>query len=80
MAAKPLVILIHEIYGKNAHMKKMARLVRKAGFEVITPILLEEREVYDLEEEKTAYHRFVKNRQLEKAFPGVSVQGQTRLC
>lgn len=66
MTAKPLVILIHEIYGKNAHMKKMARLVRNAGFDVITPNLLAEREVYTLKEEKTAYDRFVKNRRLEK--------------
>ncbi|MCC9023408.1 dienelactone hydrolase family protein [Bacillus nakamurai] len=66
MAAKPLVILIHEIYGKNAYMKKIARLVRNAGFDVITPNLLGEREVYGLEEEKTAYDRFVKNRRLEK--------------
>lgn len=66
MAAKPLVILIHEIYGKNAYMKKIARLVRNAGFDVITPNLPGEREVYALEEEKTAYNRFVKNRRLEK--------------
>ena len=48
MSPKPLVILVHEIYGVNSHMKKMGRLIEMAGYDVLTPNLLGEDEVYTL--------------------------------
>lgn len=48
MSPKPLVILVHEIYGVNSHMKKMGRLIKMAGYDVLTPNLLGEDEVYTL--------------------------------
>ncbi|MED1016941.1 dienelactone hydrolase family protein [Bacillus atrophaeus] len=58
MLQKPLVILIHEIYGVNSHIKKMARLIKMAGYDVVTPNLLGDQEVYSLKEEKAAYEQF----------------------
>lgn len=52
MSPKPLVILVHEIYGVNSHMKKMGRLIKMAGYDVLTTNLLGEDEVYTLQEEK----------------------------
>ncbi|WP_413286923.1 dienelactone hydrolase family protein [Bacillus mojavensis] len=65
MAQKPLVILAHEIYGVNSHMKKNARLIKMAGYDVITPNLLEDGEVYTLQEEKIAYEQFTKHERLK---------------
>lgn len=58
MLQKLLVILIHEIYGVNSHIKKMARLIKMAGYDVVTPNLLGDQEVYSLKEEKAAYEQF----------------------
>ncbi len=65
MFPKPLVILAHEIYGVNSHMKKMGRLIKMAGYDVLTPNLLGEDEVYTLKEEKTAYEQFTKHERLK---------------
>ncbi|MHA6487747.1 dienelactone hydrolase family protein [Bacillus cabrialesii] len=65
MPQKLLVILAHEIYGVNSHMKKMARLIKMAGYDVVTPNLLGDGEVYTLQEEKTAYDQFTKHERLK---------------
>ncbi len=65
MLQKPLVILAHEIYGVNSHMKKMAKLIKMAGYDVITPNLLGDGEVYSLQEENTAYEQFTKHKRLK---------------
>lgn len=65
MSPKPLVILVHEIYGVNSHMKKMGRLIKMAGYDVLTPNLLGEDEVYTLQEEKTTYEQFTKHERLK---------------
>ncbi|WP_372402433.1 dienelactone hydrolase family protein [Bacillus spizizenii] len=65
MSQKPLIILAHEIYGVNIHMKKMGRLIKMAGYDVITPNLLGDGEVYSLQEEKTAYEQFTKHERLK---------------
>ncbi len=69
MSPKPLVILVHEIYGVNSNMKKMARLINMAGYDVLTPNLLEPEEVYTLLEEKTAYEQFTKHERLKTEKP-----------
>lgn len=69
MLQKPLVILVHEIYGVNSHMKKMAKLIKMAGYDVITPNLLGDGEVYSLQEEKTAYEQFTKHKRLKTGEP-----------
>ncbi|QQF62323.1 dienelactone hydrolase family protein [Bacillus mojavensis] len=65
MPQKPLVILAHEIYGVNSHMKKIARLIKMAGYDVMTPNLLGDGEVYRPQEEKTAYEQFTKLERLK---------------
>ncbi|WP_368650115.1 dienelactone hydrolase family protein [Bacillus inaquosorum] len=65
MSQKPLVILAHEIYGVNSHMKKIARLIKMAGYDVMTPNLLGDGEVYRPQEEKTAYEQFTKHERLK---------------
>ncbi|MFB0637309.1 dienelactone hydrolase family protein [Bacillus rugosus] len=65
MPQKPLVILAHEIYGVNSHMKKIARLIKMAGYDVVTPNLLGDGEVYTLQEAKTAYEQFTRHERLK---------------
>ncbi|KFI04833.1 hypothetical protein JN25_01050 [Bacillus sp. BSC154] len=65
MLQKQLVILAHEIYGVNIHMKKMAKLIKMAGCDVIIPNQLGDGEVYSLQEEKTAYGQFTKHKRLK---------------
>ena len=53
------VIVVHEIYGINEHMKDICRLIEEFGFDVYCPNLLEKDMVYGYSEEKAAYQNFV---------------------
>ncbi len=46
-------------------MKKMARLIKMAGYDVVTPNLPEDGEVYTLLEEITTYEQFTKHERLK---------------
>lgn len=56
---RPLIILIHEIYGVNDHIQHIGDLLRARGMEVIIPNLLE-REAFSYMDEDQAYHNFMK--------------------
>ncbi|MDJ0287449.1 MULTISPECIES: dienelactone hydrolase family protein [Bacillus] len=56
---KPVMILIHEIYGINDHMKSMIDHFDKAGFEVYCPHLLGQAKQFSYVEEKEAYGYFM---------------------
>ncbi|MEK4907179.1 dienelactone hydrolase family protein [Niallia sp. FSL M8-0099] len=54
-----LIIVIHEIYGINQHIKNFCDILSKQDFDVICPNLLEREQPFDYSEEKIAYHNFM---------------------
>ncbi|MEH7342337.1 dienelactone hydrolase family protein [Bacillus sp. JJ1532] len=56
-----LIIVIHEIYGINQHIKNFCDLLSKQDFDVICPNLLEREQAFDYSEEKIAYLNFIEN-------------------
>ncbi|WP_276917089.1 dienelactone hydrolase family protein [Aneurinibacillus aneurinilyticus] len=55
------IVLIHEIYGVNEHMKYMTKRLSKLGIDIICPNLLHRETPYKYTEEATAYQNFVQN-------------------
>ncbi|MFS8303944.1 dienelactone hydrolase family protein [Bacillus altitudinis] len=56
---KPVMILVHEIYGINDHMKSMIDHFDKAGFEVYCPHLLGQAKHFPYASENEAYDYFM---------------------
>ncbi|MEH7131333.1 dienelactone hydrolase family protein [Neobacillus drentensis] len=56
-----LIIVIHEIYGINQHIKNFCDLLTKQDFDVICPNLLEREQPFDYSEEESAYLNFMEN-------------------
>lgn len=56
-----VIIVLHEIYGINQHMRQVCELYRLAGFDVICPNLLNLNKPFDYADEKEAYQYFIKN-------------------
>lgn len=56
-----LIIVIHEIYGINQHIKNFCDLLSKQDFDVICPNLLEREQPFDYSEEEIAYLNFMEN-------------------
>lgn len=56
-----LIIVAHEIYGINEHIKSFCEQVAQAGFDVVCPNLLKEPLAFSYSEEKEAYHHFHTN-------------------
>jgi dienelactone hydrolase len=56
---KKLVILLHEIYGINAHIENVAKNFVTQSYDVICPNLLSSNMVFLYEEEKVAYSNFI---------------------
>lgn len=52
-------ILLHEIYGVNAHMKYYAHALYEKGFDVYVPDLLQRAAAFSYEEEELAYQNFI---------------------
>lgn len=52
-------ILLHEIYGINAHMKHYANALYQKGFDVYVPDLLQRITPFSYEEEGLAYQNFM---------------------
>lgn len=55
------IVLVHEIYGVNEHMKHMQKRLCKPGIHVICPNLLHKETPYTYAEEALAYQNFVQN-------------------
>ena len=55
------ILLIHEIYGVNDHMKFMKEKLSKLEADIICPNLLSKDVPYSYEEEGMAYQNFVQN-------------------
>ncbi|WP_342598869.1 dienelactone hydrolase family protein [Psychrobacillus sp. FSL H8-0483] len=56
-----LIIVVHEIYGVNQHMKKVCHSLSERGFDVICPNLLEIEGPFEYSFEEVAYRNFMEN-------------------
>lgn len=56
-----LMIVVHEIYGINQHMKDVCATLSQWGFNVICPNLLEKETPFDYSSEEDAYQHFMKH-------------------
>ena len=60
------IVLVHEIYGVNEHMKYMKEILSKLGIDIICPNLLHKEIPYSYSEEEFAYENFTQNVGFEK--------------
>ncbi|MGE7021735.1 dienelactone hydrolase family protein [Solibacillus cecembensis] len=65
--SKQCVILLHEIYGVNKHIKHYAHAFYQRGFDVYVPDLLQKTTPFSYDEEELAYQNFMTNVGFEKA-------------
>lgn len=56
-----LIIVLHEIYGINEHMRTVCKRFAGEGFDVICPNLLPEKQTYAYSNEATAHQNFMQN-------------------
>ncbi|WP_369900069.1 dienelactone hydrolase family protein [Bacillus manliponensis] len=60
------VLLVHEIYGVNEHMKHVSRFMKSCRMDVYCPNLLTRDEPYSYEKEEDAYNDFMMNVGIQK--------------
>ncbi|MBO2535772.1 dienelactone hydrolase family protein [Rummeliibacillus suwonensis] len=65
------IILLHEIYGINEHIKFYANYFFKRGYDVFIPNLLGNEEPYRYNQEQEAYQHFIKEIGFERAYEQV---------
>lgn len=56
-----VIIVVHEIYGINQHMKNICKSLSEHDFDVICPNLLERETPFDYSQEEIAYRNFMEN-------------------
>lgn len=56
-----VIIVLHEIYGVNQHIKRVCEYYSKAGFDIICPDLINQSQPFKYVEEDLAYSYFKKN-------------------
>lgn len=64
---KTLIILLHEIYGINEHIRSVSGEYSKAGFEVVCPDLLGHGRTFEYSCQQEAYRYFTDNIGFESA-------------
>lgn len=62
-----VVILVHEIYGINQHIKSYCESLSKKNYDVICPDLLDKKIPYDYSQEEMAYRNFIEKVGFTKA-------------
>lgn len=62
------VIVLHEIYGINEHIKKVCHNLSIHGFDVLCPNLLDDNCAFEYGQEDRAYRNFYEHVGLERAF------------
>lgn len=55
------IIVVHEIYGINQHMKNICQSLSEKDFDVICPNLLKQEAPFDYSQEEIAYRNFMEN-------------------
>lgn len=66
-----VIIVLHEIYGVNQHIRQVCEYYSLAGFDVICPNLLALSQSFDYAYEEDAYQYFIKNVGFDLAFQQV---------
>lgn len=59
--SKTVIIVIHEIYGLNDHIKGVCESFFQHGYDVVFPNLIEQEEPFTYLEEDIAYRHFINN-------------------
>lgn len=59
--ADTVIIVLHEIYGINKHIKDYCHALSKHGFDIICPNLLNREEPFDYSAEDIAYNHFMED-------------------
>ncbi len=67
------VILLHEIYGINQHVKHYANVLYQEGFDIYVPNLLDGSTPFSYEEEEIAYHNFMTNIGFERTVEQINI-------
>lgn len=60
------IVLVHEIYGVNDHIKYVKNKLSKLDIDVICPNLLSQENAYIYDQEQMAYQNFMQNLGFEK--------------
>lgn len=55
------IIVVHEIYGINQHIKDTCQRLSDYGFDILCPSLLKVNSHYDYDQEALAYNNFINN-------------------
>lgn len=66
-ASNTAIIVVHEIYGINEHMRRVCQTLSGAGYDVLCPNLLERETPFDYSQEEEAYAHFMGNVGFAKA-------------
>ncbi|MBP1761443.1 MAG: DeoR family transcriptional regulator, partial [Firmicutes bacterium] len=67
------VVVLHEIYGINQHIKDICWQLSGHGVDVFAPHMLQNETVFDDEQEDLAYNNFFQHIGFEKAFDQVNL-------
>ncbi len=67
-----VVLVLHEIYGLNNHIADFCLELSQYKLDVLAPNLLEDKLVFNYEQEERAYHYFFNNIGFESAYKQVS--------
>ena len=67
MSTKGCAVLLHEIYGRNAHMQYYKADLEARGYDVVVPNMLAEDSVFRYDEEEQAYAHFMNEVGFERA-------------
>ncbi|VEF47627.1 dienelactone hydrolase family protein [Bacillus freudenreichii] len=59
--SETVIIVIHEIYGINEHMKLVGKMLSEQNVDVYCPNLYKEETAFNYSEENTAYLHFMEN-------------------
>lgn len=69
---KKLIIILHEIYGLNRHIRYYAECFFEAGYDVLCPNFIQREEAFAYENEQPAYAHFIEHVGFENVFKEVS--------
>jgi len=67
------VVVLHEIYGINQHIKDISLQLSGHDFDVFAPNMLQTETVFDYDQEDLAYNNFFQHIGFEKAFDQVNI-------
>lgn len=70
--SKKLIILLHEIYGLNEHIRQYAEHFFHSGCDVLCPNFIHMENAFDYSDEKAAYQHFMEQAGFKKAYEEVS--------